>query len=45
MHEPLKQDAVLLNTGKDSAAALALLEYLKTDKAKSIIQRYGYKLP
>jgi molybdate transport system substrate-binding protein len=45
LHEPLKQDAVLLNPGKDSPAALALLEYLRTEKAKSIIQRHGYKLP
>ncbi len=45
MHEELKQDAVLLNPGKDSAAAGALLAYLKSDKAKKIIERYGYKLP
>ena len=44
MHEPLKQDVVLLNPGKDSKAAAALLDYLKSDKAKKIIERYGYKL-
>ena len=44
MHEQLKQDIVLLNPGKDSKAALALVEYLKSDKAKKIIDRYGYKL-
>ncbi|MFM7227673.1 MAG: molybdate ABC transporter substrate-binding protein [Betaproteobacteria bacterium] len=44
MHEQLKQDFVLLNPGKDSKAALALVEYLKSDKAKKIIDRYGYKL-
>jgi len=44
MHEQLKQDIVLLNAGKDSKAALALVEYLKSDKAKKIIDRYGYKL-
>ncbi len=43
MHEELRQDAVLLNPGKDSAAAAALLAYLKSDKARKIIDRYGYK--
>ncbi len=45
MHEELKQDAVLLHAGKDSAAAIALLAFLKSDKAKKIIDRYGYKIP
>ena len=44
MHEQLKQDIVLLNTGKDSRAAAELLDYLKSDKARKIIERYGYKL-
>lgn len=44
MHEVLKQDAVLLNPGRDSAAAVALLDYLKSAKARQIISRYGYQL-
>ena len=44
MHTPLKQDAVLLNAGKGSAAATALLTYLQGDKAKAIIKSYGYAL-
>ena len=44
MHAPLKQDAVLLNAGKDNAAAQALLKYLQGDRAKAIITRYGYAL-
>lgn len=44
MHAPLKQDAVLLNVGKDNAAAIALLKYLQGDKAKTIIRQYGYAL-
>lgn len=44
MHEQLKQDVVLLNAGKDSKAAAALLDYLKSDKARRIIGRYGYQL-
>ena len=44
LHTPLKQDAVLLNAGKDNAAAIALLKYLQADKAKTIIRQYGYAL-
>jgi len=44
MYAPLKQDAVLLNAGKDNAAAHALLKYLQGDTAKAIITRYGYAL-
>jgi len=45
MHEQLRQDIVLLNPGKDSSAATTLINYVKSDKAKKIIERYGYKLP
>ena len=44
MHAPLKQEAGLLNAGKDNAAAHALLKYLQGDTAKVIITRYGYAL-
>ena len=44
LHTSLKQDAVLLNHGKDNAAAHALLKYLQADKAKTIIRQYGYAL-
>jgi molybdate transport system substrate-binding protein len=44
LYTPLKQDAVLLNHGKDNAAAHALLKYLQADKAKTIIRQYGYAL-
>ena len=40
--EPIRQDAVLLMPGKDSAAASALLTYLRGSKARAIIQSYGY---
>ena len=45
IHEQLRQDIVLLNPGKDSSAATALVSYVKSEKAKKIIERYGYKLP
>ena len=44
LHTPLKQEAVLLNAGKDNAAAHALLKYLQGDTAKAIITSYGYAL-
>ena len=44
MHTPIRQDAVILATGKGNAAAEALLKYLKTDKAKVIIRAYGYEI-
>jgi molybdate transport system substrate-binding protein len=44
LHTPLKQDAVLLNAGKNNTAAHALLKFLQGDTAKAIITRYGYAL-
>ena len=43
-YTPLKQDAVLLPLGKNSAAALALMKYMRTDRAQAIIRAYGYTL-
>jgi len=42
LHSPLKQDALLLNPGNKNPAAAALMNYLKTDKAKGIISAFGY---
>lgn len=42
LYDPIRQDAILLEPGKDSAAAAALLKYLRGDKARAIIQSYGY---
>ena len=44
MHAALRQDAVLLNHGRNNPAASALLGYMKGDKARSIIKSYGYDL-
>ncbi|MDF2395724.1 molybdate ABC transporter substrate-binding protein [Pseudomonas sp. 3MA1] len=44
MHDPIKQDAVILNKGKDNPAAQALVDYLKGPKAAAIIKSYGYQL-
>lgn len=42
LHAPILQDAVLLNGGEDNSVAIALLDYLKTEKAISLIRTYGY---
>lgn len=44
MHNPIRQDALLLINGRDNPAAAALLKYLKSDKAKAVIKAYGYDL-
>lgn len=42
LHAPIKQDAVLLNKGRNNAAAVALLAYLKSPAARTVIQGFGY---
>jgi molybdate transport system substrate-binding protein len=39
---PIRQDAVLLSHGAGNAAAKALLDFLKTPQAKTIMERHGY---
>ena len=44
LHAPIRQDAVILANGKGSAAANALMAYLKSDKAKTIVRSFGYDI-
>lgn len=44
LHSPIEQDAILLQYGKDNAAARELLVFLKGDAARAVIQAYGYDL-
>ena len=44
LHDPIKQDAVILNKGKDNPAAKALVDYLKGPKAAAVIKSYGYEI-
>lgn len=44
MHEPIRQDAALLAKGAGNPAAQALLQYLRTDKAKALIRSFGYEV-
>lgn len=44
LHEPIKQDMILLTKGKDNPAARALMEFIGGPQAKAVIGRYGYEL-
>ncbi|WP_028633394.1 molybdate ABC transporter substrate-binding protein [Pseudomonas parafulva] len=44
MHDPIRQDAVILEKGKDNPAAKALVDYLKGPKAAAVIKSYGYEI-
>lgn len=44
LHAPIRQDAVMLSTGKDNPVAAALVSYLKTDKVRAMIRSFGYEL-
>ena len=44
LYQPIRQDAVILDKGKDKPAAEALMKYLKGDKARAVIKSYGYEL-
>ncbi|MDR9499402.1 MAG: molybdate ABC transporter substrate-binding protein [Hydrogenovibrio sp.] len=44
-YTPINQGALVLKRGQDNAAIAAFVEFLKTDTAKDIIQRFGYRTP
>ncbi|MET0116887.1 MAG: molybdate ABC transporter substrate-binding protein [Sedimenticola sp.] len=41
-YSPIEQGVVLLKRGKDNPAALAFLEFLKSDVARELIKKHGY---
>ena len=45
LYNPIRQSAVQLTAAKDPVAAKAFLEFLKGEKAVSIIRSFGYGLP
>lgn len=42
LYAPIRQDGVLLRHGESKQGARAFLDYLKSDKARSIIEQAGY---
>ena len=45
LYATIRQDAVLLERGREHPAALAWMRYLKGDKARAVIRSYGYEIP
>ncbi len=43
LHEPIRQDAVMLEKGKDNPAVAALFDFLKGEKAHGVIREFGYE--
>jgi molybdate transport system substrate-binding protein len=43
MHAPIRQDAVILESGKDNPAVTELFAYLKGEKAQAVIRDFGYE--
>lgn len=44
LHSAILQQAVMLQPGKETAAAAAFLEFLQGEHARSIIRRFGYNV-
>ena len=44
LHEPIRQDAIILNNGKGQPATEAWMTYLKGDKARAVIESFGYEI-
>ena len=42
LHQPLRQDALLLKRGQGQPAATALLTYLRSEPARAIMRSHGY---
>lgn len=45
LHDPVIQEAVLLNQGATNTAALDFMEYMITSPAQAIIRQHGYGIP
>jgi len=45
LHDPIVQEALLLNRGGTNTAARAFLEYIKSPSAQTIIHQQGYGIP
>lgn len=43
LHQPIRQDAVLLAPGRGKPAAEAWLRFLRGEKARAVIKAYGYE--
>lgn len=42
LHSPLRQDAVLLKPGQSNTAALSLMQFLQSSRARALMREHGY---
>ena len=42
LHSPLRQDAVLLTSGQANPAAIALMLFLQSPRARAVMRKHGY---
>ena len=45
LHNPIRQSALLLSDAKEPTTAKALLDFLKSEKAKAVMRGFGYETP
>lgn len=45
MHQPIEQDAIILNRSKLKEQAIAFLDFVRGNEGRQIIARFGYDLP
>ena len=43
-HSPIEQSAILLHQGRNNPAAVLLLEFLKSEEGRQLIQSFGYQV-
>jgi molybdate transport system substrate-binding protein len=43
-HDPIAQDVVLLTKGQSNPAAKALMEFMRSPQARTVIERFGYEV-
>jgi molybdate transport system substrate-binding protein len=44
LHDPIRQDAIILKPGFDKGAVAQFAQYLRTEQARSIIREFGYSV-
>ena len=44
LHQPIRQDAIVLDKGRGKPAVDALITFLQSDRAKHVIRSFGYEL-
>ena len=45
MHPPIEQDAVVLRSAKNKAAAIEFMSFVKSDAGRAILEKHGFAVP